>query len=244
VQTAPGSVHLWHADPGAFATPDARRACLDLLDDVETARLGHLRLDVDRMAYLVAHALLRSALSVRAAADLRTWRFVAGQHGKPQVGSPAAHRNVSFSLSHARSRAVVAVAVGREVGVDVEDAARGGALEDLADRFLSSSEIQAMRALPPEGRRDRLLTCWTLKEAYLKARGTGLLLPLTSVAFHLDDGPVRATFDPAIVDDPGGWAFFRFTLGPGEPAALAIRLQGGEEPPVFVHEVRALPRPS
>lgn len=234
-------MHLWHADPGAFETPEARQACIGLLDDEETTRLGRLRLDVDRTAYLVAHALLRSALSVHTAVDPRDWRFVTGTHGKPSVHSPVAHRDVSFNLSHTRRRVAVAVTVGRDVGVDVEDVSRAGALDELADRILSPVEIRALGALSRERRQERLLAFWTLKEAYVKARGTGLSLSLPSVVFHLDDEPVRATFDPTDLDDPAEWAFFRFTLGPGHPAALAIRHRGGGAPPVLVREARTLP---
>jgi 4'-phosphopantetheinyl transferase len=237
-------VHVWHADPGAFETAEARRACLDLLDEGETARLGRFRVEVDRTTYLVAHALLRSVLSVHAPADPRSWRFAAGPHGKPSVAAPSEHRDISFNLSHARGRVAVAVALGREVGVDVEDAARAGALEDLADRYLSPVEVCALRALHPKARRERFLACWTLKESYLKARGTGLSLPLSALTFHLDEGPaVRATFDPSTRDDPARWAFALLAPGPGHPAAVAIQREPGEELAVCVREVLELPHP-
>jgi 4'-phosphopantetheinyl transferase len=236
-------VHVWHADPGAFAGPVARRACLDLLDDGERARLGRLRVDADRTAYLVAHALLRSVLSVHAAGSPEAWRFVTGANGKPALAVAAAGRDLSFSLSHARRRVAVAVASGREIGIDVEDAARAGALEDLAHLFLSPSETRELHSLPPERRRERLLSWWTLKEAYVKARGTGLVLALPSVTFHGDAEPIRANFDPALRDDPAFWSFARFTPDPVHAAAVAIRTEPGEELAVHIRQVRELPHP-
>ncbi len=236
------SVHVWHADPAALDTPEARRACLDLLDEGERARLGRFRLEADRASYLVAHALLRSVLSVHAPADPRTWRFLAGPHGKPAVDFPAAHRELFFNLSHSRGRVAVAVALGRDVGVDVEASVRAGALEDLAERFLSPVEVGALQALPPEARRERLLGCWTLKESYLKACGSGLSLPLSALTFHLGEGEaIRATFHAPIGDDPTNWAFARFAPGPGYLGAVAIRRGPFEELSLFIREVLWLP---
>jgi 4'-phosphopantetheinyl transferase len=239
----PGSVHVWHADPEAFGSPVARRACLDLLDEGERARLGRLRVNADRTAYLVVHALLRSVLSVHAAGSPDTWRFVTGSAGKPAVAFPAASRDLSFNLCHARRRVGVAVASGREVGIDVEDAARAGALEELVHLFLSPSETGELHSVPPERRRERLLSWWTLKEAFVKARGTGLALDLSAVTFHGDGEPIRATFVPALHEDPARWAFARLRPAPDHPAALAMRTVPGEELVVHVREVRDLPRP-
>src|SRR5690606_33310169 len=93
-----------------------------------------------------------------------------------------------FNLSHTDGLIACAVSRGREVGVDVEWLDRRGGDIDVADRFFSRYEVQALYAQPPERRRDRFFRYWTLKESYIKARGMGLALPLDRFSFELDRG--------------------------------------------------------
>ena len=180
-----GELHLWHASPNVLATPESRRACLDLLDVGERERLDRLRVEADRAAYLAAHALLRSALSWAAPVDPRLWRFRNAERGKPSIDEPTSLRHVAFSLSHTTGRVVVAVALRAEVGVDVEHAGRARSVLEHPDRFLSTTEARALHALPPEARLHRFMSYWTLKESYLKACGMGLSVPPQALSFHL-----------------------------------------------------------
>lgn len=112
-----------------------------------------------------AHALARAALSRHAgAAD---WRFEPGPYGKPAVAG-----RWRFNLSRAPGIVAVAVAEGVEVGLDAEDTTREGDFAGVAERWFAPSE----RAMA-------FWDAWTLKEAYLKARGTGLRIPLDSFRF-------------------------------------------------------------
>jgi 4'-phosphopantetheinyl transferase len=235
-------VHVWHAAPALAAPAESRRACLDLLDPVERERLGRFRFDVDAVAYLAAHALLRSALSCFAPVHPRTWRFRGGMHGKPVVEKPALHRRLSFSLSHTSGR--VAIAVGRhcELGIDVEDANVGASLLENPERFLSPAEVESLRTLPPEARADRFLACWTLKESLLKALGIGLSIPPQDLGFDLDKVPdPRVSFPRSMPEDPASWHFRRFSATDRHPVALAIRCQPGSNVLVWITEASELP---
>ena len=95
----------------------------------------------------------------------------------------------------------------RAVGVDVEPLDRGGTILDLAATVLSGCERRALDALPPPERADRALSHWTLREAYLKARGTGLSLPLQELTFQLDPGVIAVRFGAALDDEPARWRF-------------------------------------
>jgi 4'-phosphopantetheinyl transferase len=122
---------------------------------------------------------------------------------------------------------MVACAVIREldIGVDVESAARRLRHRDLAERFFGESELEALQALPPEGSRRRFFELWTLKEAYLKARGLGISVPLRSLQFRLSDSdPPLISFDPARVrDDAASWQFALHRPTETHTLAVAIR---------------------
>ncbi len=236
-----GRVEVWHADPRCFASSERASACLALLDEAERGRLGRFRVEADRVAWLVAHALLRAALSRHAPVDPRRWTFRASARGKPFVEGPVAHRNLSFSLSHAAGRVAVAVTGGGPVGVDVEHVGRSGALEEIQGRYLSPFEVAALRSAGPGEREHRLLAYWTLKEAYVKARGTGLDDHLQGLSFHLDEPCIRLSCSGELDDDPGSWAFVRASAGPEHALALAFR--GRSAGAVEVQEALALPLP-
>jgi len=118
----------------------------------------------------------------------------------------------------------------REVGVDVEDMTRPGQTVEIANQFFSPTEVAALRALAGGAQRHRFFEYWTLKEAYIKARGIGVSLPLEWFSFHLEPGrPVRISFDPSLDDDPLSWQFAQFRLTPRHIGALAIRRRAGSD---------------
>jgi 4'-phosphopantetheinyl transferase len=142
-----------------------------LLDERERAR--HRRLASPRQAR--RYASTRSALRVvlGAALDLapQDVALEQGPHGKPLL---AGATGISFNLSHRGDSAVIALAAGCEVGVDVELSSRLAAPTRLAGRFFDAGEAATIAALPEALARDAFLRCWTAKEAVLKAIGTGL----------------------------------------------------------------------
>jgi 4'-phosphopantetheinyl transferase len=234
-------IHVWHAAPGLAASPGSRHACLDLLDPGERERLERYRFEADAEAYLAAHALLRSALSP---SDPRTWRFRKGRHGKPFVEEPAIHRCLAFSLSHTSGR--VAVAIGRqcELGIDVEHAEVGASILENLGRFLSPMEVRSLGAMPSEHRAARFLVLWTLREAALKACGTGLSGHAGGLSFDLDSGSApSASFPPEMREDPANWHFRCFDATGRHPVAVAIRCPSGGNVTVKVNEARELPLP-
>ncbi len=235
-------VQLWYADPLWYSSPDRASACLALLDDAELERLRQFRFERDRMTYLVAHALLRRALSVHVSVDPRRWRFRAAARGKPFVNEPTGHRDLSFSISHAPGCVAVAVTARCPVGVDVEHVGQADALEEILDRYLSPSEIVALLGASAESRRDRLLAHWTLKEAYVKGLGTGLGVHLPALTFHLDESPrIRLTCGPGVTCSPEGWWFLRASPTTEHALALAVQRGAGAEVEVHIREARDLP---
>lgn len=145
------------------------------------------------------------------------WEITVGEHGRPRLTGSAVG-DLDFNLAHSATIVVVAVARGT-VGVDVEDLAKPAPL-DVAARFFAPSEIAA---IGDDSR--RFYEHWVLKEAYVKARGIGLRVPLDRFAFHFGFGldPPRVAFAPPIDDDAARWWFALVEPAPGHVAAVARR---------------------
>lgn len=195
--------------------------CLSLLDETEQARAARFHADHDRHAYILAHALTRLMLSSRGSLAPRDWRFQMGRYGKPRIAADHAAAGLQFNLSHTRGMVAVALALGHEIGVDVERIEAGRLSFELAAKTFAPSEVAHLAQLPPGLQTTAALTLWTLKEAYIKATGQGLSCPLDSFAFTLD--PLRIAFMPPEIDDPGFWLFRSFQPRPDYVLALALR---------------------
>jgi 4'-phosphopantetheinyl transferase len=164
-------VHLWYCLLDAIPDPALPWRYHALLADDERQRLAAFRFEEDRRQYLMAHALLRTTLSQYAPVPPEAWRFERTAQGKPHA--PQAPW-LQFNLTHTRGLVACALAV-QPVGVDAEWL--GQPLDPALARFvLTPDERLAWEALPEQSRGRALLRCWTLKEAYVKARGLGLSL--------------------------------------------------------------------
>lgn len=223
-----GEVHLWHAAPG----PAAGDGPLErLLSPDERERYRATRFEGRRREYLLTRALLRSALSAYAPTPPWAWRFCLNPHGRPELATPSPLR---FNLSHCDGMVACAVAQGREIGLDVEPAGRAATVLELAARVFSPREREALStAASHRARCDLALALWTLKEAYLKARGVGLALPLRSLTFTLGAEGIGLEAPPEVDPAPERWAFASLEVGahraavaaggPGRPARLRLR---------------------
>src|SRR6266852_33298 len=196
---ADDDVCVWLAETAAWSAPEDRRGLMRFLSQDERARFQRFHFDQDRLAFLVAHGLVRMALSRHAAVAPAEWTFSADSYGKPSIATPAS--TLSFSLSHTRRLVACAVARGRPVGVDVEDASRPAPLE-VAERYFVPGERRDIFAADADQRTRRFFEYWTLKEAYVKAGGLGLSLPLDRFEFRRDaEGSWRIAFAPPPLDD-------------------------------------------
>jgi len=129
-----------------------------------------------------------------------------------------------FNLSNTRGLIACAVARSRELGIDVESTRRPGQTVEIAEHFFAPAEIDALHSLPADQRTERFFAYWTLKEAYIKARGMGLAIPLAQFSFVLDEpAPISIRFAPELEDDPSSWQFERLVLSPGHHTAVAVR---------------------
>ena len=223
----PGHVAVRYA---RVATLSGRRKeeALALLSGDERERY-HRRPGRGQSEFLCAHALLRRTLSLYSMTEPADWLFVPDGLGKPRIAHPVPEDRLMFSLSHTRGLVSCAVAQEVAVGIDVEAKAPPRAYEANAQRVLTPQERKDLEALPPSKRKGRFLDYWTLKEAHLKARGTGIRSRLDTLDFHLLDGG-GAQFRVGVDSDciEGGWHHFR--LRPTAAHYLAVVFAGTKAP--------------
>lgn len=229
----PGEAHLYYLRlAGMDEPPPALYALLNAAERERCARYAFMR---NRIESTAARALARSALSRYAPIAPRDWTFGSGEHGKPEIVGPAGAPPLHFNVSHTEGLVACLVARGRAVGVDVEFLGRRSDIALLARRCLSAAEQRSLWALPQTAQPQRFLVHWTLKEAYLKARGIGIGLPLAQITLLADDDPEEPTaapthFDlgPDVGDTPARWQFGRFPLSAQHLGACAIERNGGD----------------
>jgi len=213
----PHDLHLWHAN--ADMPPDA---ALAQLQPQERERARRFVFERDRARHLATRWLVRRVLSRYAPVAAADWRFGANAHGRPHIDAPALGEPLHFSLSHSEEAVLLLVGRQAELGVDVEGH-RAGDADAIALQVFAPAERAWLHA-SPDAEGQRFLTLWTLKEAYIKARGQGLSMPLQRFAL-LPEGSdgARLQAGPEIDADAAGWRFWRGTLRPGLPWAVAVR---------------------
>jgi len=204
------SVDVWAVNlrPEAAAMARLER----LLSSGECDRANRFRFEKDRVAYIAAHGGLRRILAFYRQCAPADICFDQGENGKPAVAG------VQFNLSHSADLAVVAVTRERELGVDVERVDESRADKNVAERFFSPYEVSVLRSLPAEQQTEAFFNCWTRKEAYLKAIGLGLSVPLDSFDVSLAPGEPARLLRGADVK----WRLRSFAPAPGYIGALAI----------------------
>jgi 4'-phosphopantetheinyl transferase len=215
------AVHVWRA---SLSVTPARLSALEAtLAEDERARADGFHSRLHREHFVVGRGALRAILAHYAGVPAGGLLFAYGRHGKPMIATEMNRGDVRFNLSHSGGLALYAVTRGRELGVDLEEIAGRHEEEGLAVRFFSPREVAALGSLPPERRREAFYACWTRKEAYVKAKGDGLSLPLDrfDVAFRPGEPPALLS----VSDDPleaGRWSLEALDVAPGYAAALCF----------------------
>jgi 4'-phosphopantetheinyl transferase len=132
------------------------------------------------------------------------WHWREGERGRPEIASP--DTRLHFNLAHSAGLVVCAVAWNREVGVDVEDLARRPVDWNVVPRYCAPHEIADIGSQNGQWH-DRFLRYWTLKEAYLKARGLGISVPLEQISFQIEGERARIAFSGSLGDSDARWTF-------------------------------------
>jgi 4'-phosphopantetheinyl transferase len=220
-------VHLWFTAQDELQDPALLARYEGLLSDEERARRDRFYFARHRHEFLVARALVRGTLS-RYVPQVppACWTFSHNEHGRPELAGPLP-TDLRFNLSHTAGLMLLGVVRRRDIGVDVEDAQRKVSCDAIADSFFSPAEVRDLIELDPAGQRQRFFHYWTLKEAYIKARGKGLAIPLHSFSYAVRAGqPLGLSVDASQQDDASSWRLALLQPTERHVAALAVRRRG------------------
>jgi 4'-phosphopantetheinyl transferase len=134
-------------------------------------------------------------------------------------------KTYSFNLSHSHGLLLLAITRGREVGIDVEwiHAEFAGQGQEIAERFFSPNEVAKFCSLPTDQKAEAFFNCWTRKEAYVKAKGGGLSVPLDQFEVSLSPGEPAALLHAASPRETSYWSMEELYPGPGYAAALVVK---------------------
>jgi 4'-phosphopantetheinyl transferase len=223
-------IYVWRIDLNlGFEHPDVVERALS---DDERSRAARYRLARDREQYRICRFALRQILGSILKINPAALEFTQNAYGKPQLTAG----DLRFNLSHSGAFGLIAVANGRELGIDIE---RMRPLEDaleIASRFFSPGEVQRLSALADDAERTRaFLECWTRKEAFIKAVGEGLSHPLDTfcVSFFPDTSASLQLGTHA----SDRWVMVNINAAPDYCAALVFeRLAIRPEPRVIQRE--------
>jgi 4'-phosphopantetheinyl transferase len=214
----PGVVHVWRVALAGAPADELAAAWASLSPD-ERARAERFQFERHRAQFVLARGALRDLLGRYLDTPPAALRFRYGPQGKPDLAWPAGE--LRFNLSHSHELALIALARGAELGVDVEQQAPMRDEAAVARQVFADEELAALAALPPDQRSAGFFNAWTRKEALIKARGEGLSLPLREFAVSLAPGePARLLRSPTPTDLET-WALVALDPGPGYAAALA-----------------------
>lgn len=214
-------VHVWRS---RLDQPDyCVKAFNQLLSSDELRRAAQFRFERDRSNFIVARGVLRSILSTYLPLPPAEFRFTYGRFGKPELIETSGAPSLCFNISHAHQLALFVFSWRRKVGVDVEYMRSNLSHEEVAGSVFSPRELEALGKLPAHNRAQGFFNCWTRKEAYIKARGEGISLPLDQFDVSLIPGEPAAllgtAFDPP---DARRWSLRELWPGLGYAAAIAV----------------------
>ncbi len=256
LELLPGEIHLWVVFLDEINDVDLLKKYYELMTSEERRCGDRFRFAKHRHQYVVTRALVRTTLSKYCRTPPHQWLFNKNQYGRPEIDSTQNSLGLKFNLSHADGMIVCGVirdvsvwdvsgrdvsgrdVSGRDVsgqdvhgeectiGADVENIDRKCGSIAIGERFFSEYEAADLRHFSNKERQLRFFEYWTLKEAYIKACGMGLSIPLKQFSFHITrKAPLTISFAPELNDDPKSWRFWLIKPTKSHQIALAVRFK-------------------
>lgn len=226
VEASGGEVHVWRVR--LDAVPASEDCLTRSLSGDELARADRFVFERDRSSYRVVRGTLRAILGEYLGIPAHALEFTYNAYGKPALASARRGGDLRFNVSRTDGMALIAVACGREIGIDVERYREADGSDDtneVARRFFAPPEVAAILALPAGQQPRAFFTCWTRKEAYVKARGEGLSVPLSRFVVSVaPTGPAALLSTTHGARELERWSLL--DLEPGSDYAAALAAEG------------------
>ncbi len=230
LELADNEAHIWYREIPAPAQTPVGPDRLATLSADEQARYSRFRFERDRFLYLESHLLLRQTLSKYAALQPHEWLFRIAEKGRPEIDN-AAVPNLRFNLTHTRGFAACVVTRAMDCGVDAERLEAKRNIEGVAARMFSPAETAALETLDGTQHLQAFYIGWTLREAYVKARGIGIGFPTHALIFAAEEGDVASLSAPHNIEPhPQLWHFRHRQLSESHLLSVAIRCSAADTP--------------
>jgi len=225
LQLSSGEIHIWMSD---LDQPESEYGRLmQVLSTDERMRAGRFRFPKDQKRFIARHGMLRMLLGCYLGVKASEIRFTEGKNGKPEIVETFGKKMIHFNITHAEGVALFAFDRNNEIGTDLERIRDFPEMDHIADRFFSAGEKSFFRASPQSIRKEAFFTCWTRKEAFVKATGDGLSMSLEK----LDIAPVLAEGGVPLISEgtlgeegeEAGWSIHTFQPVRDYVGALAMK---------------------
>lgn len=223
IEIANDQVHVWSAmlnQPPAYL-----QRFLNTLSSDERDRANRFHFDRDRQHFIAARGILRTILSYYLPHKPEQLCFRYTKYGKPYLEIADISCDLRFNLSHSHGMAVFAFTKGQEIGVDIEWIRKGISREQIAERYFSHHEVSALHRLSEDQQDEAFFNCWTRKEAFIKAKGEGLSMPLDEFTVSLAPGePASLLSLKNYPQELSRWTLRELSPPAGFAAAVAVEV--------------------
>ncbi len=227
---AADEIKVWFVSPQVFSHSSSYERFHGWLSPNELETYRKFRFEKDQHTYLIAHALLRAALSRCRAIEPSRWMFRTNAYQKPFVLEPSDTCDLHFNLSHTDGMVAVAITRAGQVGIDVETLSQDQIGIEIVQEVLSEDEYHDYLLQQPPDQHKRLLQYWTLKEAFVKATGLGITAGLKNHAFDLSGHPhPKIRFLSTSDFSSSDWRFWQYNLTTGHFLAVACQQDASRE---------------
>lgn len=215
-------IHLWKV---VLNVPSSQIQLMrKVLSPDELKRADRFYFEKDRNAFTMARGSLRTVLSRYVNFKPDELGFAYNSYGKPSLEAKFNTINLQFNLSHSHHLALIAVTLKHEIGVDVEWMRDTLSDLEIAERFFSKEEVAALKSVPTNDQKTAFFNCWTRKEAFIKAKGKGLSIPLDQFDVSLKPGESAALLETRFqAEEASNWAIYDVSPESGYRGAVAVR---------------------
>jgi 4'-phosphopantetheinyl transferase len=229
--------HVWFNIPESVRDDGLLQRLKGTLSDAELDKYQRLRFPEDRHRYLVSHAMVRATLSKYVDISPAAWHFSLGEHGRPEIDAPDTPP-LRFNMTHTDGLVSCIVTLEDDCGIDAEKITARHATSEIAKRMFSADENTRLETLSGDARLEYFYTCWTLREAYVKARGIGISCAMRQLKLSFTDPhAIQVSFSFDIKDDAELWNFQLFRPTSAHILATASRSENHPVKAIRIHEL-------